>query len=241
MLDSLDVLLEQQIQEQELLKKLLERISDAEERTTSIMNSIKDIVLTVTPEGSISHANTAFYERFGYSVVDVEGISKMPLDKVFPQLKESAKSGEGLSQVISSYDDLMSHPFTGLTKKRKTIDFDAYITKTKMTCGDQHMFVFVGRISSQMLGSSISKSSSLFSMDNEFDRLLLNPEEKERFKQFCRSEKSEENILFMEAVLDYKSGKKEALNFLIGQVMKRSKKRADYQSARKVLERLLKK
>ena len=207
MLDSLDVLLEQQIQEQELLKKLLERISVAEERTTSIMNSIKDIVLTVTPDGFISHANTAFYERFGYSAVDVEGITKMPLDKIFPQLKEAAKAGEGLSQVISSYDDLMSHPFTGVTKKRKNIDFDAYITKSKMSSGDQHMFVFVGRISSQMLGSSISKSSSLFSMDNEFDRLLLNSEEKERFKQFCKSEKSEENMLFLDAVLEYKTFK----------------------------------
>lgn len=207
MLDSLDILLEQQIQEQELLKKLLERISEAEERTTSIMNSIKDIVLTVTPDGFISHANTAFYERFGYSAVDVEGNTKMPLDKIFPQLREATKAGEGLSQVISSYDDLMSHPFTGVTKKRKNIDFDAYITKSKISSGDQHMFVFVGRISSQMLGSSISKSSSLFSMDNEFDRLLLNSEEKERFKQFCKSEKSEENMLFLEAVLEYKSFK----------------------------------
>jgi aspartyl-tRNA(Asn)/glutamyl-tRNA(Gln) amidotransferase subunit B len=39
------------------------------------------------------------------------------------------------------------------------------------------------------------------------------------------------------AVADYKSGKKESLNFLIGQVMKASNKRADYNLARDVLER----
>jgi len=42
------------------------------------------------------------------------------------------------------------------------------------------------------------------------------------------------------AVSDYKAGKKESLNFLIGQVMKLSNKRADYKTAREVLEELLK-
>ncbi len=38
------------------------------------------------------------------------------------------------------------------------------------------------------------------------------------------------------AVADYKSGKKESLNFLIGQVMKLSDKRADYKTTREILE-----
>lgn len=42
------------------------------------------------------------------------------------------------------------------------------------------------------------------------------------------------------AVSDYKSGEKNALNFLIGQVMKLSNKRADYQTARKILMKKLK-
>ena len=42
------------------------------------------------------------------------------------------------------------------------------------------------------------------------------------------------------AVEDYKSGKKESLNFLIGQVMRLSNKRADYKTARDVLEKELK-
>jgi len=41
------------------------------------------------------------------------------------------------------------------------------------------------------------------------------------------------------AVQDFKSGKKESLNFLIGQVMKSSNKRADYKTAREILENLL--
>ena len=42
------------------------------------------------------------------------------------------------------------------------------------------------------------------------------------------------------AVSDYKNGKQESLNFLIGQVMNLSNKRADYQTARKILLRKLK-
>ncbi len=42
------------------------------------------------------------------------------------------------------------------------------------------------------------------------------------------------------AVEDYKKGKKEALNSLIGEVMKKTKKRADYNIVRKILEEKLK-
>ena len=205
MLDQLDSMVEQQRQEQELLKKLLERISAAEGRTSSIMNSIKDIVLTVSAEGIISHANTAFYERIGYATVDIEG-GNMPLDKVFPQLKEGTKNGDSLGQVISSYDDGMAHPFTGVTRKKKSVDFDAYVTKTKIGDEEQHMFVFVARISSQMLGTNTSNKSAILDVDgSDFDKMMLNPDERELFKEFCRQERSEENILFLEAVLDYKS------------------------------------
>ena len=42
------------------------------------------------------------------------------------------------------------------------------------------------------------------------------------------------------AVTDYKSGKKESLNFLIGNVMKKTAKRADFKVVKEVLEKLLK-
>ena len=41
-------------------------------------------------------------------------------------------------------------------------------------------------------------------------------------------------------VQDYKQGKKEALNFLLGQVMRHSKKRADYKTTKEILEKFLK-
>jgi len=42
------------------------------------------------------------------------------------------------------------------------------------------------------------------------------------------------------AVQDYKSGKKESLNFLIGQVMKKTNKRADFKTSKDILEKKLK-
>jgi aspartyl-tRNA(Asn)/glutamyl-tRNA(Gln) amidotransferase subunit B len=45
---------------------------------------------------------------------------------------------------------------------------------------------------------------------------------------------------FKQAVDDYKSGEEKALNFLIGQVMRLSNKRADYNTARKILMKKLK-
>lgn len=42
------------------------------------------------------------------------------------------------------------------------------------------------------------------------------------------------------AVEDYKSGKKESLNFLVGKVMQKSNKRADFKTAKEILEEMLK-
>jgi aspartyl-tRNA(Asn)/glutamyl-tRNA(Gln) amidotransferase subunit B len=43
-----------------------------------------------------------------------------------------------------------------------------------------------------------------------------------------------------QACEDYKAGKQESLNFLLGEVMKASNRRADFQAARKVLIKLMK-
>ena len=43
-----------------------------------------------------------------------------------------------------------------------------------------------------------------------------------------------------QAVLDLKEGKQEALNFLLGEIMKLSQRRADFGIAREILLRLLK-
>ena len=42
------------------------------------------------------------------------------------------------------------------------------------------------------------------------------------------------------AMEDYKKGEKNSINFLIGQVMKESQKRADYKKVKEILEKLLK-
>ena len=43
------------------------------------------------------------------------------------------------------------------------------------------------------------------------------------------------------AVQDYKEGQENSLNFLIGQVMKQSQRRADFKLAKEELEKILKK
>jgi aspartyl-tRNA(Asn)/glutamyl-tRNA(Gln) amidotransferase subunit B len=58
----------------------------------------------------------------------------------------------------------------------------------------------------------------------------------EEIEQFARQVIKENK----KAIEDYKAGKKEALNFLVGQVMKLSNKRADFKIAREVLEKNLK-
>ena len=59
---------------------------------------------------------------------------------------------------------------------------------------------------------------------------------KEEIEKICKQVIKENP----QAVQDYQDGKQEALNFLVGQVMKLSNKRADYKTAREILVRELK-
>ena len=44
----------------------------------------------------------------------------------------------------------------------------------------------------------------------------------------------------LNAVRDYKAGKRESINFLIGKVMQKTNKRADFKVVKEILERLMK-
>ncbi|MFH1500461.1 MAG: Asp-tRNA(Asn)/Glu-tRNA(Gln) amidotransferase subunit GatB [archaeon] len=67
------------------------------------------------------------------------------------------------------------------------------------------------------------KSESRITSEKEIERICLSVINKNK-----------------DVVQDFREGKKEAFNFLIGEIMKASNRRADFQIARKVLERLLK-
>ena len=80
---------------------------------------------------------------------------------------------------------------------------------------------------------------------NQFVPKSFSPREKIKSHGKISSEKDIDKIATKvikenpKAVSDFKSGKKESLNFLIGQVMKLSEKRADFKKAREILIRLL--
>ncbi len=71
--------------------------------------------------------------------------------------------------------------------------------------------------------------------DIKGESIISNKSELEELIEKVLSAKDNQN-----ALNDYKSGKKEALNFLIGQVMKTSNKRADFAVAKSLLEKRLK-
>ncbi len=81
----------------------------------------------------------------------------------------------------------------------------------------------------QIMNQFIPKSFSIKSRKN-----LGKISEKE-IKEICKKV-IEKNL---KAVADYKKGKKESINFLVGQVMQLSKRRADFKVARKILEEMI--
>jgi len=80
---------------------------------------------------------------------------------------------------------------------------------------------------------------------NEFVPKSFSPKKKlKSFEQISDSreiEKIADKVIKknQKAVQDYKSGETKVLNFLIGQVMRESNKRADFATAKKILEKKL--
>lgn len=84
----------------------------------------------------------------------------------------------------------------------------------------------------QILNNFVPKSYSIKSELKGHERITDKTELKDFCKQAIKNNKK--------AVEDYKSGKRESFNFLMGEIMKLSNKRADYKSASEVLKELLK-
>ena len=84
----------------------------------------------------------------------------------------------------------------------------------------------------QILNQFIPKSFSPKEKLKEATKII----DKDEIKKFCQQAIKNNK----QAVQDYKEGKQEALNFLLGEVMKLSKKRADFKIVRDVLVGMLK-
>jgi len=82
----------------------------------------------------------------------------------------------------------------------------------------------------QIMNGFIPKSYSIKSIKKDIKKLGEKETEEICKKTIKINEKS---------VLDYKSGKKEAFNFLLGEVMKLSNRRADFTSTKKILTKLI--
>lgn len=84
----------------------------------------------------------------------------------------------------------------------------------------------------EILRSWIPKSSSPKDKAKKQSKISSEEEIKEIIKKVLKKNP--------QAISDYKSGKQEALNFLMGQVMKESSKRADYKISKDILKETLK-
>ena len=84
----------------------------------------------------------------------------------------------------------------------------------------------------QILNDFIPKSFSIKSKLKEFETIV----DIKEIEKIC------DNIIKNneKAIADYKAGQKEALNYLIGEVMKASKRKADFKTAKSILEKKLK-
>jgi len=206
MLSSLDYSQKKIKEEHGKLSILLTKVSIEEQKARTIMNGIPDFILTVEKSGGvILNANNAFYNKLRFPPNDVE--NKMLISSLFKNMTHNdiLKNFQQLAEQEQSIETAI------FTKFKSEIPVQVSVSIIKLLVDEQlvESFVVMCRNMSEhheMKEKMNAHEEQLKTLATqiEFETMLRTPFYKEAFKEFCRKEMSEENILFLEAVEDYR-------------------------------------
>jgi methyl-accepting chemotaxis protein len=188
------------------LQQLLEKLAIEEHKARTIMNSIPDFILSVNcVTGIVLNANAAFYSKFRSAAVEVENVIH-------------------ISQLFKSYtDDELLTLFEQMSTQGTTVEttiynkFDRQLPvqlsahRVRLYIKDQliEAYVVLARNLTEQKEMQESLEAHNDQIKNmaaqiEFDYMLRSPEMRDKFKEWCLMEQSEENILFIESVEEYR-------------------------------------
>ena len=211
MLQTLDASQQLLTQDNELMQRLLEKMSLSEQKIRVIMNSIDDFIVTAhANNGKLINFNNAFESRFLTK-------SRSLIGDYLKYGDESGKESETNGDVLKKLEELSETKTRWESILVSPLGFDTpvtiSVTKVNMSIEEEgltcQVFVIVARnmIHQQELKKAV-KQMETFKQNLEFERVLFNPNLREEFRSFCKKECSEENLNFLEDVMFYKSLKK---------------------------------
>ncbi|KAL0481140.1 hypothetical protein AKO1_011194 [Acrasis kona] len=211
LLDNLESSQKDIIKEQFSLQNLLQRIGIEEQRVRTIMNAIPDMIICILIDGTVHHANTAFYATTRYTAQDVN--STKNIKDIIPNidLEEVISGRSTTTELVEKFRDHIPIILIG-----NVIDVVINDEQTKM-------IVLAARNINEkkkLMNNVAAGRNKIADMEKDMEFLSIwnNEQRRSDLKKYCKNISSEEHIKFLTDVDVYKNTRQQ-------------KRRADMQRA----------
>jgi len=199
---------------QDNLRKLLNRIASQEHKARATINAIRDVVIVINRAGRILHTNKAFDKLFVYSEMELErGIQ---ISSLFPDLGEdffTAVTVDSVQTVARSRFGI-SFPMEIVVECLDMVDnsiissVDSVSKAAEENENDVEAYVIVGHRKSQKSSDKLDqKEENIDSIMHSFDDRFPNEEFQNELLKFCVQNHTDESIQFLIKVRQYKRTK----------------------------------
>jgi PAS domain S-box-containing protein len=195
---------------QSALRTLLDRIATQESKTRAVINSLPDIVCVINPNGKILQTNTAFDTEFPYSQQEMEkGVytwdifTELSSDffRVVKEIETTASRRFGdMFEVSVRVSDLKGNQGGSSASNEPKPSTNA--SSLHLEEQDEAYVIIAKNISAKSYHQEVNALEKV--QRHDFERKFREKQFREEMKQYCEKNKSVENILFLEAVKEYK-------------------------------------
>ncbi|EFC36662.1 predicted protein [Naegleria gruberi] len=197
-----------------VMQDLLEKTALEEAKSRCVMNSIDDFIVTVDcSNGMLLNINLSFESRILRKQRASVNFEALPFNqavfayfKEIPSLELLLQKLENLATTGSHWETTILSGF-GLNIPVHVTAKRIKVIMGKFTRVDAYMIVARNLSDQNEMKQTIkNKQDKLDEMKqhSDFDRYMTDPILRQQFKEFCTKERAEENVIFLEQVMEYK-------------------------------------
>jgi PAS domain-containing protein len=200
---------------QTALRTLLDRIASQESKTRAVINSLPDIVFVINPTGKILQTNTAFDNEFPFSQQEMEkGVytwdifTELASDffRVADETKEinttAARRFGDIIDVVVRVSDLKGKQEGSSASASNELKPSTGMTSLQLVDLEEAFVIIAKNVSAKTIIQEANSEERV--QRHEFERKFREKQFREELKQYCEKNQNVENILFLEAVKEYK-------------------------------------
>jgi PAS domain S-box-containing protein len=196
---------------QSALRTLLDRIANQESKTRAVINAIPDLVCVTDANGRIVQMNTAFESQFPFTQQEMEkGVYTWDIfTELASDFFKAVDDQEVVTQATKRFGGIVDVSIrvrnlaeaNGESSQSNEVKNSGFSTNSMQRPDLEEAFVIITKDIQQ---NHIQMNTENREQRNQFEQQFRDHDFREEFKQFCKTHKTIENVLFLEKVREYK-------------------------------------